>query len=46
VTDLQNTLSLNERDHAQDPVFPAVEGNRRGNKVVGKRKLVVKQTEK
>ena len=46
VADLQYPLPFDERDHAQDPVFPAVKRNGGRDQVVSKSELVIKQAEK
>ena len=46
VTDLQNPLPFDERDHAHDPVLPAIERNGRSDQVVCKGEFVIKQAEK
>jgi len=46
VTDLEDPRPLQHWDNFQDPVFPAIERNRRRYEIIGKSKLVVKQFEK
>ena len=45
VTNLQDLISLDERDYAHHPVFPAIERNGRRDEIVGKRELVIEQME-
>lgn len=46
MTDLENAISLDQRDHALHPVFPAIKGNTRRHEVIGESELVIKQFEK
>ena len=46
MTDLQNAISLDERDHALHPVFPAIKGNTRRHKIIREGELVIQQLEK
>src|SRR5688572_22896756 len=39
----QNPISLDERDHAHHPVFPAIKGNARCHKIVRECELVIEQ---
>jgi len=43
MADLQDPVSLDERDHARHPVFPAIEGNARRHKIVRECELVIEQ---
>lgn len=43
VTDLKDAIPLDERDHAQDPVFPPADRNSRRDQVVGEREWVIEQ---
>ena len=46
VTDLKNSVPFEKRDHAHNPVSPAVERNGRRDQVVCKGEFVIKQAEK
>ena len=45
VTNLENSIPLDKRNHAYDPVLPAVKRNRCRDEIVSKGKLMIKQTE-
>ena len=45
VADLQYPIPFDERDHAHDPVFPAIERNGRRDKIVGESEFVIEQPE-
>ena len=45
MTHFEDPIPFEKRDHAHHPVFPPVEGNGRGDEIVGERELVIEQTE-
>ena len=45
VTDLEDAIPFDKRNHAHDPVFPAIERNGRRDQIVGEGELVIEQTE-
>lgn len=45
VTDLQYPVPFDERDHTQDPVFPAIERNGRRDQIVCEGEFVIEQAE-
>ena len=45
VTDLQNPIPFDQRDHAHHPIFPAIERNSRRDQVVCEGEFVIEQAE-
>jgi len=45
VTDLQHPFPFDERDHAHDPVFPAIERNGCRDQVICEGEFVIEQVE-
>jgi len=43
VTNFKDPVSLDERQHAQNPVFPSAHGDRGRDQIVGEGKLVIEQ---
>jgi hypothetical protein len=46
VTDLEDTLALDEWQHAEHPVFPPSQGHGGRDQIVRERELVIQQTKK
>ena len=45
MTDLEDTITLDERHHAEDPISPSAQGDSGRHEIVGEGELVIKQTE-